>query len=164
MTDPLQDPGVQGLAQLGRNAIYRVAQLEHWLGSLLAVIHRDGGHYESEHGTEKACADAETAVHVLRGSLEGYVEANRHMKGELDDALEDARKYAEAQREIARLIDANRHQDEIIGEQATQVARLREALECCIPALEIGRDAAHVISVFGDDRCACCGCDAGDCG
>lgn len=187
MTDPLQDPGVQGLAQLGRNAIERVAQLEaeivrlagcleranaqaekferewylrgdvldtaeYWLGSLLAVIHRDGGHYEAEHGTARAADDAITAVHVLRGSLEGYVEANRHMKGELDDALEDARKYCEAQREIARLIGANRHQDEIIGEQATQVARLREALECCIPALEIGRDAAHVISVFGDDR------------
>lgn len=30
-------------------------------------------------------------------------EANRYMKGELDDALEDARKYAEAQAEIARL-------------------------------------------------------------
>ena len=103
MTDPLQDPGVQGLAQLGRNAIERVAQLEHWLGNLLAVIHRDGGHYEYEHGTEKACADAETAVHVLRGSLDGYVEANRYMKGELDDALEDARKYCEAQGEISRL-------------------------------------------------------------
>ena len=75
MTDPLQDPGVQGLAQLGRNAIYRVAQLEHWLGSLLAVIHRDGGHYESEHGTEKACADAELAVHVQRGIADGYHDA-----------------------------------------------------------------------------------------
>ena len=49
------------------------AQLSSQLGNLLAVIHRDGGHYESEHGTEKACADAETAVHVLRGSLEGYI-------------------------------------------------------------------------------------------
>ena len=97
-------------------------------------------------------AEAADEIDRLRAELAGYVEANKHMKGELDDALEDARKYAEAQREIARLIDANRHQDEIIGEQATQVARLREALECCIPALEIGRDAAHVISVFGDDR------------
>ena len=35
--------------------------------------------------------------------LAGYVEANRHMKGELDDALEDARKYCEAKGEIARL-------------------------------------------------------------
>ena len=68
MTDPLQDPGVQGLAQLGRNAIERVAQLE--------------------------------------AELAGYVEANRYMKGELDDALEDARKYAEARREIARLREA----------------------------------------------------------
>ncbi len=65
LTDPLQDPGVQGLAQLGRNAIDRVAQLE--------------------------------------AELAGYVEANKHMKGELDDAIEDARKYADAQREIARL-------------------------------------------------------------
>ncbi len=38
--------------------------------------------------------------------LAGYVEANRHMKGELDDALEDARKYCEAQGEIARLREA----------------------------------------------------------
>jgi len=79
------------------------AQLFRKLGDLLAVIHRDGGHYEAEHGTEKACADAETAVHVLRGSLDGYIEANRYMKGELDDALEDARKYCAAQVEIARL-------------------------------------------------------------
>ena len=42
------------------------------LGNLLAVIHRDGGHYESEHGTEKACADAELAVHVQRGIADGY--------------------------------------------------------------------------------------------
>ena len=38
--------------------------------------------------------------------LAGYIEANRYMKGELDDALEDARKYCEAKREIARLRDA----------------------------------------------------------
>ena len=157
MADPLQDSGVQGLAQLGRNAIDRTSSLERTiatlqmrlrragqllieeigacgpenaddtaeraagvirkqadaiatlssqLGNLLAVIHRDGGHYEAEHGTEKASDDAITAVHVLRGSLEGYVEANKHMKGELDDALEDARKYAEAKGEIARLREA----------------------------------------------------------
>lgn len=76
---------------------------EYWLGSLLAVIHRDGGHYEAEHGTARAADDAIAAVHVLRGSLEGYIEANRYMKGELDDAMEDARKYAEAQREVSRL-------------------------------------------------------------
>lgn len=51
------------------------AQLYRKLGSLLAVIHRDGGHYESEHGTEKACADAELAVHVQRGIADGYQDA-----------------------------------------------------------------------------------------
>lgn len=29
------------------------------LGNLLAVIHRDGGHYQAEHGSEKAAKDAE---------------------------------------------------------------------------------------------------------
>lgn len=32
------------------------------LSNLLAVIHRDGGHYEAEHGTEKACEVAEALV------------------------------------------------------------------------------------------------------
>lgn len=31
---------------------------EHHLRELLAVIHRDGGHYAEEHGLEKACEDA----------------------------------------------------------------------------------------------------------
>lgn len=35
--------------------------LQH-LGNLLAVIHRDGGHYQAQHGTKKACEDAEAIV------------------------------------------------------------------------------------------------------
>src|SRR4051812_12214021 len=31
---------------------------EHWLGELLAVIHCDGGHYQAQHGDEKAVKDA----------------------------------------------------------------------------------------------------------
>jgi hypothetical protein len=38
VTDPLQDPGVQGLAKLGRNAIERVAQLEASNVELTAAI------------------------------------------------------------------------------------------------------------------------------
>jgi len=34
-------------------------KLKHWVSNLLARIHRDGGHYEAEHGTDKACADAD---------------------------------------------------------------------------------------------------------
>ena len=51
-------------------------------------------------------AEAADEIDRLRAELAGYVEANKHMKGELDDALEDARKYCEAKREIARLRDA----------------------------------------------------------
>lgn len=32
------------------------------LSNLLARIHRDGGHYEAEHGTRKACVDADDIV------------------------------------------------------------------------------------------------------
>lgn len=41
---------------------------------------------------------------------------------------------------------------EIVAAKDAQIARLREALDDCLPALEIGLNAAQVISVFGDDR------------
>lgn len=34
------------------------AESEHWLKELLAIIHRDGGHYVAEHGIEKAVRSA----------------------------------------------------------------------------------------------------------
>jgi len=45
------------------------ARLSSQLGNLLAVIHRDGGHYEAEHGTEKACADAMQRICDTRARL-----------------------------------------------------------------------------------------------
>ena len=45
------------------------ARLSSQLGNLLAVIHRDGGHYESEYGTEKACADAMQRICDTRARL-----------------------------------------------------------------------------------------------
>ena len=44
----------------------RLAEQER--GNLLAVIHRDGGHYISEHGLEKAQADAEAMVLAERNA------------------------------------------------------------------------------------------------
>lgn len=43
---------------------------------MLAVIHRDGGHYLEAHGWDKACADAEARVWALVAALEG-VQHNR---------------------------------------------------------------------------------------
>lgn len=40
----------------------RVAELEQRLGNLLARIHRDGGHYITEHGWAKAEADADAKI------------------------------------------------------------------------------------------------------
>ena len=75
------------------------------------------------------CEEAADEIDRLRA-------ANRYLIDMHDAVIDDARKYTAAQAEIARL---------------------RDAIESCIPALEIGRDAAHVISVFGDDRGATIG-------
>ena len=40
------------------------------IGNLLAVIHRDGGHYAAERGILKACADAEQIVQRERLALQ----------------------------------------------------------------------------------------------
>lgn len=40
----------------------KVAELEHHVGNLLARIHRDGGHYQAEHGNDKAIRDADLIV------------------------------------------------------------------------------------------------------
>ena len=67
----------------------------------------------------------------LRAEVAGYAEANRHLIDMHDAVIDDARKYSAAQAEIARL---------------------REALTECIPALEVGLDAAGVIGTLGDGR------------
>lgn len=45
---------------------------EHRLRNLLALIHRDGGHYEGEHGLEKACDDAEDLVVARLGVVDEH--------------------------------------------------------------------------------------------
>lgn len=75
------------------------------LDDLLAVIHRDGGHYQAEHGTAKAIEDAIAAVHALRA-------ANGDLRDELEafQASNDIR-GAEVDRlraENAALLAANR--------------------------------------------------------
>lgn len=43
--------------------------LEQEIGNLLAVIHRDGGHYITQHGLSKAITDAISIIYTLRESL-----------------------------------------------------------------------------------------------
>jgi len=46
-------------------------EAEKWLGELLAIIHRDGGHYQAQHGDEKAVNDA----HVILARMFSQSEA-----------------------------------------------------------------------------------------
>lgn len=60
------------------------------LSNLLARIHRDGGHYEAEHGTQKAVQDADLLVATLHADLFTLTkDAER-------DVLEQAAKRCEA--------------------------------------------------------------------
>jgi hypothetical protein len=45
------------------------------LRNLLAVIHRDGGHYVEAHGLDKALEDAETVYYELRLQVENLTQA-----------------------------------------------------------------------------------------
>lgn len=65
---------------MGETSLEEEAALH--LGNLLARIHRDGGHYQGKHGTEKAVADADSIVANL------FVD--------LDDARAEAKKYHDA--------------------------------------------------------------------
>ena len=46
-----------------------ITDYEHLLNELLAVIHRDGGHYVQEHGIEKAVEDAIILINKERSEL-----------------------------------------------------------------------------------------------
>ena len=50
------------------------------LGELLAVLHADGGHYQYEHGTEKAVEDSITKHYELKRQLAEY-KADAELKG-----------------------------------------------------------------------------------
>ena len=78
---------------------YRFAEPQKMLSELLAVIHRDGGQYEWEHGTARAVEDAEKIVQNLRfGPLfdtrsTAHIDRSGetvHFTGGADDALKSA--------------------------------------------------------------------------
>lgn len=50
-------------------------RLKNQLGNLLARAHRDGGHYQAAHGTEKACKDADMAIAKAHADVDSLTEA-----------------------------------------------------------------------------------------
>jgi hypothetical protein len=80
-----RDEDLQGaMVREGQATTARLAA-ERQLGNLLARIHRDGGHYQSSHGTEKACADAETVVGGLLAASDQLEAAERRV-AELEES------------------------------------------------------------------------------
>lgn len=45
-------------------------EADHWLGELLACLHGDGGHYQGDHGMEKATKDAISAHYEQQKALD----------------------------------------------------------------------------------------------
>lgn len=57
------------------------------VNDLLARIHRDGGHYVSQHGIDKAIADAEERVVALMAERDELLDQKRLMIAALDVVL-----------------------------------------------------------------------------
>ena len=88
--------------------------------------------------------EAAREIDRLRAELAGYVEANRYMKGELDDAMEDARKYEEAKGEIARLrdrLDSALSQSSLYGDALHAIANRCEGMANRIARAALARVA-----------------------
>lgn len=73
----LWEKGLEAACLAAQDRIYDLRSFQVGLGNLLAVIHRDGGHYQAEHGLERACADAEKVVIDLRMSVSALEESHR---------------------------------------------------------------------------------------
>jgi len=55
---------------------------------LLAVIHRDGGHYTAKHGEKKSLEDAIEIISNCRGDLESEIERRVELQKAIDKFCE----------------------------------------------------------------------------
>lgn len=62
----LWDEGLEAACLQAQDKVYGLQETPMCVRNLLAVVHRDGGHYLAQHGLDKACSDAEAVYHDLR--------------------------------------------------------------------------------------------------
>jgi len=91
----------------------------HYLGELLAVIHRDGGHYQDEHGTPKAYRDALAIIHDLRATNDAMNE-KQEIETEIGQ-LEESLAYA----------DTYQHNCSECGTNVWLFVRVETPIQCC---------------------------------
>ena len=75
-----------------------LTKIQRYLNDLLAIIHRDGGHYQAEHGYEKAVRDAINVISQQReqiATLKVDVEKQVIYISNLNDELADERERAD---------------------------------------------------------------------
>lgn len=84
--DARRDAEKQSAANMGA---LQSRELQTLLDNLLAVIHRDGGHYQCEHGTKKACEDAQRRVSETHGAADELAMLVRRLARALQKAAPD---------------------------------------------------------------------------
>ena len=156
----------------------QIAVLNNHLGNLLAVIHRDGGHYQDEHGTEKAVEDAMMIIPSQRADLETHATSlsaivKRLEREQTDNArlntvlAEVAKDYAIDDKmskkyyaEMIKLRGENKKlQDEIIKIKSTMSNKLINA-ELDITRLQAERDMLMKnLQYHIDGACQCRACE-----
>ena len=67
--------------------------LRSWLGSLLAVIHRDAGYYAGEHGLSKSVKDARTLSLERICEIEELTRQNAELREKIDQWKEVKKRY-----------------------------------------------------------------------
>lgn len=74
--DTAWEGGLAEAAKAAQDKVYAMQGDLACVGNLLARIHGDGGHYQEEHGTDRACKDAERIVIDLRKDVAALQESH----------------------------------------------------------------------------------------
>ena len=87
-----------------------LAATSKWLGELLAIIHRDGGHYSQERGWQKSVNDAHLIWADLIGKAEELAALKSRPEGRVvtAEALQDAMQFIAGKGLKVELNDARR--------------------------------------------------------
>lgn len=133
------------------------------LGNLLAVIHRDGGHYQDQHGLNKACADAKTLVLEEREQLRLLKEAGEQLADHFTKQMDIGAANLEAANlrmqqlyemlGVTDLVQAKARIEKLLGEEAEayaladQVRGLQELMANQEPVAEVIVSHACEVSV-----------------
>ena len=104
----LQAENAQLKEELAKPYDLGVSQLQYDLGNILACIHRDGGHYQIEHGTKKAATDAVAIICEWRNAFDELA-TEQGKSFTLGQCLDESRKELAAMREQEPVAYANEH-------------------------------------------------------